>query len=143
MLDPFPFKMPRQQDLLSRARESISTSEHVQDDDDEDSVTDDMSESTSVHDSDLAFVETVSDFDSSDYDNTEYETPSEGSSEHWEDDMHHEDDSVSTGDSSETSQTTSHHQMEDTRPCGENHDMGHSRLQTKIRAEGKAQDTCT
>lgn len=105
-----------------------------------------MSESASVHDSDLAFVETVSDFDSSEYDHTGYETSSEGSSEHWEDDSHHEDDSISTGDSSETSQTTSHHQMDDTRPYGARHeknlDMGHSHFEMRVKAEeGRAQDT--
>lgn len=102
--------MRQQQDLPNGVHGLTNVSTRIEGDSDEDSTGDDSSESASVHDSDVAFVEAVSDFDSSDRDDEEYQTPSEGSSEHWEDESDCQDDVLSTHDSVETSETTSSHE---------------------------------
>lgn len=97
--------MQQGRDLPERVRELTDLSERDEDDSDDESTGEDgedgedSSVSASVHDSDLAFVEAVSDFDSSDYDGAAYQTPSEGSSEHWEDESDHENDPTSPHDS--------------------------------------------
>lgn len=107
--------MRSQPDPARGMRESISSSdsESVEDASDDGSISDETSESTSLHGSDLAFVEAVSEFDSSDYDDAGDQTPSEGSSEHWGDDSDHEDEPISTSDGPETSQITSPHFVDD------------------------------